>query len=72
MVVLLHNVHFNMLERIVLGTTGKNTDFFIKISFFKPKVYLALSTKFSGIQMLPSQPSSLKELINLIAVIRKP
>ena len=71
MVVLLHSVQYNELERIFLVPLEKIRTF-SKNFFFKQKQYLALSTMFSNIQMLLSQPSSLKELINFIVVIGKP
>ena len=72
MVVLLHSVQYNKFERIFLEPLEKNKDFFLKISFLNQKFYIALPTTFSDVQMLLSQPSSLKELINFIAVLGKP
>ena len=71
MVVLWHAVQNKKLERIFLEPMEKIRTF-SKNFFCKPKFYLALGTRFSDIQMLLSQPSSLKELINLIAVLGKP
>ena len=56
-------------EFLCIGTSEKIKDFFLKK--FKPKVYLALSSRSSDIQMLLSQPFSLKKLIGFIAVLSK-
>ena len=71
MVVLLHSVQYNKLERIVLEPLEKIRTF-SEHFFIRPKNYLALSTRFSEIQMLLSQPSLMKELINFIAFLGKP
>ena len=72
MVILLHSVSYNKLERVFFETTGKKYGLFLKNSLLNQNFYLALSTRFSDIQMLLSQSSSLKELINFIAVLGKP
>ena len=70
MVVLWHSMQYKNLGKIFSGNTNKN-DFFWKF-FFKPKFYLALAIMFSEIWMLFSQPSLMKKLNNLIAVLCKP
>ena len=72
MVVLLPSFQNNKLERffLFLEPLEKIRPFSRKKSF-KPKTYLALSTRFSDIHMLLSQPSSVKMLISFIAVHSK-